>query len=298
MSKSFPLTLALLLITLLACSQDFAQQFKTLSAKKDTAGQAKILSDWAVASPNDPELFIAYFNYYVRKSMSEVISLDSTQKDNQALVVTDTGTGKPVAYLNASTRYESDILQKGFDFIDRGLALHPARLDMRFGKIYMLGKAENYPAFTSEIVAAIDYGIEINNVWLWEKGKPLEDPKVFFLRALQDYIMTLYNTGQDDLLPNMREISEAVLSHYPDHVESLSNIALTYLITGAYENALSYLSKAEQLAPQDIIVLNNIAEACKRKGDKQNAIVYYEKIIRYGNKEEKEDARQRIKTLK
>jgi tetratricopeptide (TPR) repeat protein len=94
-----------------------------------------------------------------------------------------------------------------------------------------------------------------------------------------------------------RSISEAVIKYYPDHVESLSNIALTYLIAGDYDKAIPYLLKAEKAAPTDVIVLNNIAEAYKRKGDKTNAKAYYEKIIKFGNKEDIEDARRKIESL-
>jgi tetratricopeptide (TPR) repeat protein len=297
MLKTIAITTAFVLTSFLSFGQDYTKQFKDLSAKNDTSGQARVLTAWAAASPKDPELFIAYFNYYVRRSMTEVVSLDRKQKDKNSFVVSDTGTGKPVAYLNSSVKYKSDILQKGFDYINQGIALHPTRLDMRFGKIYMLGEAENYSEFTKEIIATIDYGNKINNAWLWKEGKPLENPKQFFLGSLQDYITTIYNTQDDNLLSLMRQISEVVIKNYPDHVESLSNIALTYLITGEYDKALPFLLRAEKVAPKDVVVLNNIAEAYKRKGDKANAKTYYEKVIKYGNKDEVEDARQKMKGL-
>ena len=114
----------------------------------------------------------------------------------------------------------------------------------------MLGKAENYPEFAKEIVITIDYGNKINNAWLWKDGKSPDNPEQFFLGSLQDYITTIYNTEDDNLLPLMRQISEAVIRYYPNHVESLSNIALTYLLTGEYDKALPYLLKAEQVAPK------------------------------------------------
>jgi tetratricopeptide (TPR) repeat protein len=297
MLKTISFSIALTLSTILAVCQDYAGQFESLLSGNDTSAQGKVLTEWAKASPKDPELFIAYFNFYVRKSMSEVVSLDNTQKNYDALALNDTATGNPVAFLNSSKKYKPEVLQTGFHYINQGIDLFPKRLDMRFGKIYILGQAENYTEFTKEIVAAIDYGVKINNSWLWKEGKLLENPKAFFLSSLQDYVATIYNTEDDSLLPLMRRISEAVIKYYPDHVESLSNVALTYLITGEFEKALPFLLKAEQVAPRDIVVLNNIAIAYKRKGDKINAKAYYEKIISYGNKEEALDAQQQLKIL-
>jgi tetratricopeptide (TPR) repeat protein len=202
-----------------------------------------------------------------------------------------------VAYLNSSVKFKSAILQKGFDYIDKGIALYPTRLDMRFGKIYMLGQAENYTEFTKYLVATIDYGNSIKDAWTWKEGKPLADAKQFFLGSMQDYIATIYNTEDDNLLPLMRKISETVIKYNPTHVESLSNVALTYLINGNYDKALEYLLKAEKLTPKDVVVLNNIAQAYKRKKDKINAKLYFEKIIKVGSAEEIEDAKQQLKEL-
>jgi len=291
--------LTFLFIYLSLCAiaqQDFQKNFKELSAKNDTAAQSKLLKEWETAKPKDPELYIAYFNFYVKKSSEELITLDEKPK-KESFQLSDTGNGKPVGYLNFSTRYRSDILQKGFDYIDKGITLHPGRLDMRFGKIYMLSEAENYDMFTVVIIETIDHGNNIKDAWLWKEAKPLEDAKQFFLSSMQDYISTLYNTENDDLLSNMRQISEAILKYNPDDVISLANIALTYIIKEDYDKGLPYLLKAEKIDPKDIVVLNNIAEVYVRKKDNPNARIYYEKIIKIGSKEEADDAREKLKKL-
>ena len=296
--KALLLATTFILLAFLSLSQSFEKRFRDLTARNDTIGQVKLLKEWELMNPKDPELFIAYFNFYVRQSMTEVVSIDMNKKDEHSFVLSDTGTGKPVGYLNSSTKYNSQILQKGFDYIDHGIVLYPARLDMRFGKIYMLGQAENFSEVTREIIKTIDYGYQIKDAWFWKQGKPLEAAKQFFLGSMQDYVNTIYNVENNELLPFMRQISEQVLKYNPEHVESLSNVALTYLIIGEYDKALPYLLKAETFAPKDIIVLNNIAEAYKRKTDIANARIYYEKIIKYGNKEEVQDAKEKIKNLK
>jgi tetratricopeptide (TPR) repeat protein len=95
----------------------------------------------------------------------------------------------------------------------------------------------------------------------------------------------------------MREISEQILKYYPNHVESLSNISVSYLLTGEYEKALIPLLKAEKIDPKDAIVLSNIAQAYKLKEDKENAIKYYKKTIEFGDERIKEFAEQQIKLL-
>jgi len=299
MQKQKPFTLFVLFLPLFfsATGQDFSAMFKPLLANRDTAEQIKLLKKWEAVKPKDPEMFIGYFNYYAEISQVSGILLDRNKKSDESLVLTDSATGKPVAYLNASSKHKSDILQKGFDCIDTAILLYPTRLDMRFGKIYMLGEAENYQAFANTIVEAINYGNTINDAWTWKEGKSLEDAKNFFLTSMQTYIGTIYNTGDDSLLPLMRQISLAVLQYNPNHIESLDNVALTYLITRDYDKALEYLLRAEKAAPKDVIVLNNIAEAYRRKGDKATAKTYFEKVIKYGTKSEQADAKDRMRKL-
>ena len=296
-TKPFLIATCLCLVSFFSFSQNFQKQFKDLFEKKDTLGQEKLLKQWEAAAPKDAELFIAYLNFYSRKSMREIVELNSKKKDGDYLELTDS-TGKTVATMGSDIYYDRNILQKGFGYIDRGISLYPTRLDMRFGKIYMLGEVEDFPEFTKMIVETIDYGNKIKNAWLWKDARPLEDAENFFLNSMQDYVITIYNTEDDNLLPYMRQISEAVLKYHPRHVESLANVSLTYVLVGENDKALPYLLKAETIAPKDIIVLNNIAEIYKRKNDTAKAKSYYEKIIKWGNAEEVEEAKAKLKELK
>lgn len=291
-----PWLFGLLALPAICAAQDNASRFAKLYEVSDTAGQLKLLNKWTAEEPDDPELYISWFNYYVYMSRHEVVSLNMGSGNNSGYVITDSS-GKTVGNMSSSIQYRADVLKKGFDYIDKGITRYPDRLDMRFGKIYMYGQSEDYAAFTSEIIRTIDYAQTIRYRWKWEKGKPLEDSLNFFLNNIQGYVGTLYDTEDDAMLPDMRRIAEAVLKYHPEHVESLSNVAITYLLVQEYDKALTYLLRAEKINPKDMIVVNNIAEAYKRKGDKANARLYLEKIVKYGTEEEAENARHRIKAL-
>lgn len=280
--------------------QTFKQQFNELVSKKDTKKQLKLLEKWEMTYSNDPELFVAYFNYYVINSKNETITLGQNAKGKEALQIMDQDSSKkePIAYLYGDTYYEPKLLSKGFDWINRGIKQHPNRLDMRFGKIYILGQLEDYEKFTVEIINTIDYSNENKNKWTWADNKPLEDSEKFMLRSIQDYQLQLYNTENDALLDNMKRIAETVLKFYPDHIESLSNLSIVYLLQKQYDKALEPLLKAEKLNPQDYIILNNIARAYQLKGDKKNAIKYYELTIKHGDEQAKKFAKSQIEELK
>jgi tetratricopeptide (TPR) repeat protein len=291
----------ILMLTVFLAAQSFAQDFKKEFSRaftqKDTAAQMQLLQNWQKEKPDDAELFVAYFNYYFSKSKREIIRLSSTPDTSASLELKDSTGLNTVGYLSDGIDYDSDLLEKGFQYIDNGINKFPTRLDMRFGKIYALGQIENYEAFTSEIIKTIDANNQLNDRWTWTDNKKVNDPKQFFLNAIQDYSVQLYNAG-DEQLSRMQQIAERVLKYYPNHVESLSNLAIVYGLQGNYDNALKHLLKAEKIAPTDFIVLNNIANMYQQKGDKRNAIKYYELTAKHGDEEAKSAAAKKLKELK
>ncbi len=297
--RTILLVLGLNLLVYQVFGQNFKQQFNELFSAKDTLGQIQLLEKWEKAEPDNPEMYVAYFNYYVQRSTQEIIAIGNQPKGEDVLEIIDQDSTQQetVAYMYGDTYYDQALLEKGFDALDKGIAKNPTRLDMRFGKIYMLGQSADYERYTTEIIKTVDYSAVIKNSWTWADNKPLEDPKNFMLGSIQGSVVQLYNTEDEVLLDNMKRIVEAVLKHYPDHVESLSNLAIIYLETEEYDKALEPLLKAEKLAPTDYIVLANIAQTYKLKGNHKAAIKYYKKVVKYGDDDAKAYAMEQIEVL-
>jgi tetratricopeptide (TPR) repeat protein len=300
MSKISFLLFGLTLLFNQVSGQTFKQQFNDLLSTKDSVGQRQVLEKWEKSDRNDPELFVAYFNYYIVKSKKEIIALGQNPQGKEGFEIRnqDTTKNEPIAFMYGDTYYDSPLLSKGFEWISEGINKHPDRLDMRFGKIYMFLETKDYETFTTEIIKTIDYSNENGNKWTWTNSKPLDDPKEYMLGSIHDYQLELYKLENDELLDNMKRIAETVLKYYPDHVESLTNISIVFMIEKQYDKALENLLKAEQINNKDYIVLNNIARAYKLKGDNKNAIKYYKLMIKHGDKEAKKYAQAQIDELK
>ena len=291
-----------LLIGLSLCSfgQNYKAQFIDLSKKNDTVAQKQLLIIWKAAIPNDPELYVAYYNFFVNKSKTDVVRIDNNPKGDKVFQIMDKDTTKkePVAYMYGDIYYKPELLKIGYAYIDTGIAKFPKRLDMRFGKVYMLGETKDYDTFTKEIIKTIDYSAVISNKWTWSDNELVkDDPKKFMLSAVQDYFVQLYNTGDDAQTVNMKQIAESVLKYYPDNVENLSNLAGSYMLSGDFNSALPPLLKAEKIAPDDYIVLSNIAHCFLEKKDTTNAIKYYELTVKYGDDRAKAVANKRLVEL-
>lgn len=271
------------------------QKFKELYQKNDTVAVQNLLNDWEKQNP-DAEFYVSAVNFYFNKSRKEVLSLDQETPSKDALTLKN-DEGNVVAYLSSKDLYDKNFLQKTFKYFDEGISKFPDRLDIRLGKVYSLGEIGDYENFSKEIVKTIQYTSKNKNNWLWSENKKFHGDEKEFLQAIQVYNNQIYETNDDSLLKYMKQINEEVLKYYPNHVESLSNLSIVSLISKNYDEALSYLLKAEKLAPEDYIVLNNIAYAYKLKNDKTNAIKYYNLVKKFGTEEAKTQAENELKKL-
>jgi tetratricopeptide (TPR) repeat protein len=282
---------------MLLAAQNFQDDFRKHFQAGDTLQQSKTLTSWQKAKPNDPELYTSFYNYYFRKAKTEMLSLTNDAPQGESLVLKDS-LDQTAGFIGSDIVYNERDLKNAFSKIDQGIALFPDRLDMRFGKIYGLGLISEWEPFTSEIIKAIDRSAVNGNEWTWTNNTTRDGGKDFFLSSLQNYQLQLYETERDDLLKNMQQIALAVLKHYPDNVESLSNLSVTYFLVGEYDKGLEPLFKAEKLDPKDYVVLSNIANGYKLKGNKAKAIEYYEKAALYGDESVKKFATEKIIELK
>lgn len=268
--KKIILTVILIGLSQIFFGQEFQQDFLKHWKSNDSTALKELLVSWEKTNPDDPELYSSYFNFYFNKS-------------NQIK--------------NDYTRSKT-LIDNAFEYINKGIEKYPNRLDMRFGKIHVLSLQMNWDEFTNEIIDAIEYSNKIEYNWIWANNQPKENSKTFFLNSIQKYIVKLYGTGNDSLLVNMRNISNKILEFDPNHIQSLSNISTTYLVTKQYDKAINILLNAEKINPNDYVIVSNIALGYKLKGDKQKAIEYYKKIIEYGDDKSKESAQKEIDLLK
>ncbi len=280
-------------------AQDFREQFNDFLRAKDTVGQQKVLANWEKKKKGDVELYVAKFNYYFSNSTMQVLQFGDNPEGKEAFAVKDS-TGKTVSYIYQGDNigYNSKKVDLAKKTIDEAIAKFPDRLDLRFGKIYMLGELNDWKPFTEDILKTIDHSAKIKNKWLWTDNKPLDEAQKFMLGSIQGYFNQLYETNNDALLVNMQQISETVIKYYPDDVMNLSNLGAIRLLREDFDGALPLFLKAEKVAPDDTIVMNNIAYCYEKKGDKQKAIAYLEKILPLSDEASRKNVQAKIDKIK
>lgn len=296
--NKYQLTVALSFFTYFAFGQSNYQNFISYSKANDTTSITKLLSKWEGETYVDAEFYVCALNYYFDKARIEFLSIESQPlNDNKDVLKLKAEDGKEY-FMNSNSVYDDKLVSKTISYATEGIKKFPNRLDLRFGKCYVLKEIQDYKNFTKELIETIEYSIANKNEWLWSENKIKENGKDFFLKTIYDYQTELYTTNNDDLLENIIEIGTKTIQYYPTEIEIISITAIAYTLKNNFDKAIEYLKIAEGLNEKDYIVLGNIAQTYKRKGDKENAIKYFELYKKYGDNQAIEDATKELIELR
>ncbi len=282
---------------ILLSGQDYKTRYENLYSESKFEEIFQLLVDWEKAEPENPEMFIANFNYYLQKSQQEVMQMDTKPGEGQNLTIADTATGEPVGYLYSKIYYNDDLFNKAQKYLVDGLKVNPYRLDMYFGRIYSLRERGMLEDHVSEIINVIEKHKTYRDKWLWSNNEKLRDSEAMFSGSMQDYNYALFSL-KPPYISGIREISAELIKLYPDDLRYYSNLGACNLMEEKWDDALKILEEAEKIDKTDYIVLGNIAYAYMMKGDKKQAISYFEKVVKFSPDQEAEFAKEQIAILK
>ena len=227
--------LLVLLTTLVSQSpvcqgQGYEQRFAEALEVQDAGLQRAILAEWEQATPGDVELYIARYNYYIHL---------------------------------AGDAYADSALA----CVDEAIERYPARLDLRFGKVYFLGTLSRWDDFVDAIVATLDHSVVISHKWVFPNYDG--DGETIVTEGVQDYLVEIFSqiddpsrmTAADTAMAlRLRRVAKRMAQVFPENIQALNFLAVSYTLEGNYEKALRYLRRAEAIDPTDPVIRQNIAD--------------------------------------
>jgi tetratricopeptide (TPR) repeat protein len=256
------------------------------------------IQTWETEESNNPEIYIAYFNYYIFRNRFSGVSIDREIKGSViSIAISDPETGEVVGYNNDAIEYDSDDIITAVEFLDKGLNIAPDRLDMHFGKIRILNEIELYNEAGSELYTTLEISKKINDKWLWANSEQIENGKMFLLNNINDYYRFWLSKRTEESLNQIKKCTEKQIELYPDIIYSYNYLAIFYSIKDQLQETLKYFLLAEKVNPNDTIVLLNIARTYFNINNKEKAREYYLRVLDIGNEQDKEQARFYINQL-
>lgn len=278
MKKALTFIFTILVTSVLAFAQSGNRYEEAVSLlNQGKAEELKTyLEKWEEEEPQHSEIFPLWLNYYYYISGEEVVELvKEPPVGGQALVMTDS-LGKPAGYMLSRIVYDAEVLAKGYEKIDQGIALYPDRLDFYFGKTHLLMNCSNDAAAAVALLSSVmDRHMSKSGSWTWTMNEPLENEEERLISSVQDYIAALFDIGD---LDNAAVLIERALKSYPENVMFLSDKAGLAFNKGDMKMALKQYLKILEIAPEDYLVMTNVAYLSELTGDVKNARKYYQMV--------------------
>lgn len=275
-----------------ATKEQFKKEYEKLLKDGEYQKLYDLLVLWNKQYPDDPELYIAFFNLYSNLSIDSglVIRTDKSYESSTDFVAKDPDTNEIVGYLTHQTTFNKEYALKALYYINRGLKKYPDRLDMHFGKIHYLMMMKDYKSSKKHIIKLLDLCPQINNKWFWKNYEPIkdEDGNHIIWDVIQGHIYTMFQdyfkNHDNSILDYIFEISKKEIEIFPEYgPEPYNNIGIIYYFNDDYQNALKWFLKAFNFNEKDTIVINNIAYMYEKLNDYENAIKYYDLFLQYAD---------------
>ncbi|EMB22467.1 tetratricopeptide repeat protein [Treponema denticola] len=280
---------------------DYKSEYDNLLSARNLEGIAALLPKWEKAEPKNPELYIAYFNYYLLKGQRSTHSLDTYKKDNtNSLALVDQKTNQIAGYLNNNIWYEKEDVDKALSYLEKGLKFGKNRLDMYFGRIHILGEIGEYEKQSQKIIEVLKLGKEINHKWLWSMNEviPASESERIFLVSINDYYKALLQKSEPKTFLAAEKACAAQLKLYPKNIEVHNYLALAYIGQGKIQEALNVLLKADKLAKEDYTILFHMASCYETLKQYDKAKECYLRIKKNPDKQVQDMADQKLSELK
>ena len=225
----------------------------------DGVGVETIIDKWEAASPDDPDMLVARFNYYYAKSASQVVVQKSGSRylgQKPTLSLKDS-LGQDVNYFE-DRNFDEAVFAEGMKAIDKAIALYPDELRYHYIKISALADYEKEsPDLTSaELNALIDRHSSLHPSWTLD-GKAVDED--VFVQGVGEYCYIFFTIGSDAGYEYFRSISEKMGKLYPDNTVFIDNIGSYWQVARKNDKqAMKYYKKALKKNPDDYAATKNI----------------------------------------
>ncbi|MCX7948865.1 MAG: hypothetical protein N2509_01990 [Treponemataceae bacterium] len=257
------------------------------------------LEQWEKKSPDDPEMLIGYFNYYIKMASKEALVFggETPPVRGTAMIITDPATGEKVGYLYGEVFYDRVNTEKALQVINKAIELYPDRLDMHFGKTRFLSLLKAYNEQKDYLLTLFAVGKNNDHQWKWSDGQVLENGKAFFVETLQTYIAEWMDSGNNVAFKCVQPVSEALIEYFPQSPIGYNDCGLYYAMSGDLQNAERYFLAGYQVAPSDDVILSNLACLYEITQDIEKAKKFYTLMARSSDRDAAAYAKQKLSEL-
>jgi len=276
-----PVLLSLSLSQLFA--DEFIEKYQSLAAADDQAAIEKFLAQAATDESENPNYYAAAGNYWwgLASAVSvPAIKAGEYQVDPKDLSITDPKTGKRVGSIGKAGEADPTIRKRAIATLSEGARKFPQRADIALGLAHVQKAVGNRKGYVAALTALLAQAKKDSDSLKWMNNAEMPEPAETFLpETVQTYSAALFNANTPATDALCEELLAAVTDAFPDHPYAYNLKAALADANGKPDEALKMLETAFEKAPEDPLILSNLADAYVKAGKKSAAITKYKKVL-------------------
>lgn len=290
------ITLALL-AALPLHADDYTSELWALASSAPVSRVAKFIDQSYAANKNDPSYYAASANYWWKQAQE--LSISTRPAEPGGIMITDPETGNEVGSVSAGP-LNPQYVANAIKLLRAGYKQFPYRLDFGIGQANMLRETGKQKECVEVLKQVLRNSTANPSALRWTEGASLPGPPGQFIPSLmQDYTWGFFDSDTPKGRRLGRELCEAIIRAYPDHVYAYNVLGGIYKDEGDDAASLKYFALAHQIAPDDEIVMVNLANAYIRSGDTKKAErLFNQALAAKPDKEVREIAERGLNYLK
>lgn len=282
-------------------SEEFKSRYDNLTRRLGAAGIGveTLLDKWEKAFPEDIDMLVGKFNYYLAKSAYEEVVSKPQERylGEKPMLSLKDSLGNDVRYFQVVS-YGDSLFAMSSQAIDKAIKLYPDRLDLRFCKVTaLLAYEKDSPDMAvASLSALIDYNGTSHPAWKYG-NEPAE--KDLFESGIQEYCASMYELESPSSYEAFRSLSEKMLKYSPDNSLFVTNLG-TYHFVVKKDNktALKYYNKVLKKEPDNYTAIKNCVLMARRDKNVKLEKKYLPMLAQYSPDEiERKSAQARLTAL-
>jgi len=253
-----------------ALADGFRGQFRAAFRAGDLAAADKVLVAWEKATPKAPDFYVAKFNMLLKQA--ERVEVRPAAADNPP--------SKPTGVL----RYDLATMTQAATTLQKGIALAPDRLEMRFG----LAKGHEMAGQPGPLLQTLPETLEAREKngkpWRWRDGEALPAPEPAFVpAAVEPFASAFRKQPGNSGLENGRAVAELMEKYFPQNSLGYFNMGVYYAHLNKPQEAYEKMQQADALQSRDFSTLMNLSEYAIELKHKDAAKEYLDRLRKMPN---------------
>ncbi|MDE5554782.1 MAG: tetratricopeptide repeat protein [Muribaculaceae bacterium] len=237
---------------------------------KDKNRIDSILAQWEDSAPDDSDLLIAKFNRLMMDIYKPVITKSKNKdvdNDSSYLITID-------------HVLDNNKIAEAYLIINKAIEDNPDQFKLRQKKIFTDYKMNFYGEFIKDFDHAFKQQLKNNGKWIVDDSYYPDLPRDEVLTSLAvGYLNDIIDKDNVDV-DLAEQLLDTGLNYFPNEFRLLNIygiIAINY--RDDPESAIAYYNKALTIAPDDVLIMLNMAQAKLKIGDGNGAIELADKVI-------------------